>query len=120
MSNAFCYLCLSMSEKRTSFFERLKQKWNIQSNSQLIVILLVFSITGSLAVFVAKPLLELVGANSETMPLWLYIPIRIAIIFPAYQVLILIVGSIFGQFKFFWNFEKKMLSRLGFKRFFSK
>ena len=100
-----------------NFFQKLKIKWGINSNFQLLIILLVFSITGSLAVYIAKPLLDLVGANSDSMSLWIYIPIRIAIIFPTYQVLIVIIGSLFGQFQFFWNFEKKMLSRLGFKRF---
>lgn len=120
MSNPFFYLCLYMSDQRASIIERLKQKWGIQSNLQIVIILIVFSITGSLAVYIAKPLLQLVGANADTMSLWLYIPIRILVIFPIYQVLILIIGSLFGQFKFFWNFEKKMLSRLGFKRFISK
>ena len=41
---------------------------------------------------------------------------RITIIFPIYQILILIVGFLFGQFKFFWDFEKKMLFRLGLKK----
>ena len=100
-----------------NFFQKLKIKWGINSNFQLLIILLVFSITGSLAVYIAKPLLDLVGANSDSMSLWIYLPIRIAIIFPTYQVLIVIIGSLFGQFQFFWNFEKKMLSRLGFKRF---
>jgi hypothetical protein len=35
------------------------------------------------------------------------------LIFPIYQVLLVFFGFIFGQFKFFWNFEKKMLSRMG-------
>ncbi len=100
-----------------NFFQKLKLKWGINSNFQLLIILLVFSITGSLAVYIAKPLLNLVGANSDSMSLWIYIPIRIAIIFPIYQVLIVVIGTLFGQFQFFWNFEKKMLSRLGLKRF---
>ena len=28
-----------------------------------------------------------------------------------------VIGALFGQFKFFWDFEKKMLVRLGFKSF---
>ena len=37
--------------------------------------------------------------------------------FPTYQVLIVVVGALFGQFEFFWNFEKKMLAHMGFKQF---
>ena len=96
---------------------KLKEKWGITSNYQIIIILLVFSITGSIAVWIAKPVLNLVGLDKEIVSPWLFWPIRIFIIFPIYQILIVIIGALFGQFKFFWAFEKKMLVRLGFKYF---
>ena len=96
---------------------KLKEKWGITSNFQIIIILVVFSITGSVAVWIAKPVLNLVGLDKEIVSPWLFWPIRILIIFPIYQILIVIIGTLFGQFKFFWGFEKKMLVRLGFKRF---
>ena len=96
---------------------KLKEKWGITSNFQIIIILVVFSITGSVAVWIAKPVLNLVGLYKEIVSPWLFWPIRIFIIFPIYQILIVIIGALFGQFKFFWAFEKKMLVRLGFKRF---
>ena len=96
---------------------KLKEKWGITSNFQIIIILVVFSITGSVAVWIAKPVLNLVGLYKEIVSPWLFWPIRIFIIFPIYQILIVIIGGLFGQFKFFWAFEKKMLVRLGFKRF---
>ena len=97
--------------------KKLKEKWGITSNFQLVIILIVFSVTGSIAVWIAKPLLDFVGLDKSAVSPWVFWPIRISIIFPIYQVLIVIVGALFGQFQFFWNFEKKMLYRLGFKRF---
>ena len=97
--------------------KRLKEKWGITSNFQFIIILIVFSVTGSLAVWVAKPILELVGLDKSAVTPCVFWPIRIAIIFPIYQVMIVFIGALFGQFKFFWAFEKKMLVRLGFKQF---
>ena len=97
--------------------KRFKSKWGITSNTQLIIILIVFAITGSISVWIAKPLLSFIGLEKTTTSSWIFWPIRILIIFPIYQVLIVIVGALFGQFKFFWNFEKKMLARLGFKFF---
>ncbi|MGB0837081.1 MAG: DUF6787 family protein [Flavobacteriaceae bacterium] len=91
--------------------KRLKEKWGIDSNFQIIIILLVFSITGSLSVYVAKPIIEFIGLSRDA---WYFWPVRIAIIFPVYQVLILIIGTLLGQFKFFWAFQKKFLSRIGF------
>ena len=96
---------------------KLKEKWGITSDFQLVIILIVFSVTGSIAVWIAKPLLDFVGLDKTTLSPWVFWPIRISIIFPIYQVLIVVIGALFGQFKFFWNFEKKMLVRLGFKSF---
>ncbi|MGB1044480.1 MAG: DUF6787 family protein [Flavobacteriaceae bacterium] len=90
---------------------RLKAKWEIESNAQLIIIFIVFAVTGSTASKIAAPVIHFFGIYSETYPI-LYWPLRIILIFPLYQVLLILFGWIFGQFKFFWTFEKKMLKRL--------
>ncbi len=97
--------------------KKLKEKWGIESNFHLIIILIVFSITGSLSAWAAKPLTDFVGLEKSITSAWIYWPVRIFIIFPLYQVLIVLIGTLFGQYKFFWAFEKKMLYRLGFKQF---
>ncbi|MFS4468406.1 DUF6787 family protein [Maribacter sp. 2210JD10-5] len=98
--------------------EKLKERWGITNNFQLLVIFIVFAITGSSSVFVAKPFLNLIGLQLDNFPdTWwrglLYWTLRILLIFPFYQILLVIFGWLFGQFKFFWAFEKKMLSRMG-------
>ncbi len=93
--------------------EKLKQRWGIESNFQIIVIFVVFAVTGSAATKLAAPVTELIGLDKETTNAWFYWIIRILLIFPIYQVLLVAFGWLFGQFKFFWNFEKKMLRRLG-------
>ena len=93
--------------------KKLKQRWGIESNWQLFVILLVFSVTGYSSLVIAKPILSLVGLSQETTNPWVYRPLRLLLIFPFYQVLIVLYGWLFGQFKFFWDFEKKMLRRMG-------
>ncbi len=97
--------------------KKLKEKWGITSNFQLVIILIVFSVTGSISIWVARPLLDLLKIDRTVLSPLIFWPIRILIIFPIYQILIIIIGTLFGQFKFFWNFEKKMLVRLGFKSF---
>ena len=97
--------------------EKLKKKWKINSNFQLVIILIVFAITGSASLVVSSPILDFFGITKESMDSWLYHPLRLILVFPIYQVLIIVIGTIFGQFKFFWAFEKKMLVSLGFKRF---
>ncbi|WP_276166625.1 DUF6787 family protein [Zobellia alginiliquefaciens] len=93
--------------------EKLKQRWGIDSNFQIVVIFIVFAITGSTAAKLAAPVTEFIGLDSETTNAWLYWTARILLIFPIYQVLLVAIGWLFGQFQFFWNFEKKMINRIG-------
>lgn len=98
--------------------QRLKERWGISSNFQIVIIFIVFAITGSSSVYVAKPFLDFIGLEQSYFPsTWwgtsLYWILRILLIFPFYQILLVIYGWLLGQFKFFWSFEKKMLSRLG-------
>ncbi|EMY81524.1 diacylglyceryl transferase [Psychroflexus gondwanensis] len=98
--------------------KKLKERWGIQSNFQLVIIFIVFAITGSLSAYLAKPILNLLELTRTSFPehffgTFGYYSLRILIIFPIYQVLLVAIGTLFGQNKFFWNFEKKMLSRLG-------
>ena len=90
-----------------------KERWGITSNWQLAVIFVVFAITGSLSVKLAVPVTQFIGLDKVTTSPWIFWPIRIFLIVPIYQVLLVAVGTLFGQHKFFWNFEKKMLRRLG-------
>jgi hypothetical protein len=91
-----------------AYFERLKGKWGIQSDFQLALILIVFAITGSGSLRLSSPLLDYLGISSMENP-WIRIPLRILIVLPVYQVLLLLVGSVFGQFRFFLNLQKRWL-----------
>ena len=98
--------------------KKLKERWGIHSNFQVIVILVVFAVTGSTASVIGKPILSYLNITSETFnPFW-YWTMRIILLFIVYQFLLVGFGWLFGQYRFFWNFEKKMLKRIGFKRFF--
>jgi len=92
--------------------KKLKTRWNIETNGQLFVIFLVFAITGSSAAKLAAPVTDFFEITKE-MGWYIYWPFRILIIFPIYQLLLVFFGWVFGQYEFFWNFEKKMLRSLG-------
>lgn len=100
--------------------EKLRQRWGLTSNLQVILIIIVFSINGSFAAWVAKPLTEFIGLAKDTTNPWIFWPIRIGLIFVIYQFTLPIVGFCFGQFKFFKAFSKKTLSRMGFKFLFKQ
>jgi len=94
--------------------KKLKQRWNIKSNVQLVLIFLAFALTGSASLYLRKAVFGWIGITSDTS-LWIKVPMYILIIFPSYQVLFLIIGSLFGQFRFAWEFEKKVFARLRFR-----
>lgn len=91
---------------------KLKQRWNITSNWQLTIIFIVFAITGSAAAYLSKPVIGILGITKESLHWAIYWPLRLLILFPVYQIMLVIIGAFFGQFKFFWEFEKKMLYRM--------
>lgn len=97
--------------------EKLKSRWGIESNFQIIVIILVFAITGSTASYIGKPILKYLNITTEAFGSFGYWTLRIVILFVMYQFLLVFFGWLFGQHSFFWNFEKKMLRRIGLKRF---
>ncbi|UFH35292.1 DUF6787 family protein [Flavobacterium acetivorans] len=92
--------------------EKLKKRWGIESNFQLTIIFIVFAITGSTSAWLSKPFCLWLGITSEDLNFW-FTPVRLLLIFPIYQVLLVLFGFLFGQFTFFWAFEKKMLKRMG-------
>ena len=99
-------------EVKPNWVEKLKTRWQLKSNLQLFIVIVLFSITGSASVKVARPILEFIGINDAT-PYYIYWPLRILVVFPAYQMLFMIFGTLLGQWEFAWRFEKKMLSGLG-------
>ena len=98
--------------------KRIKDKWGIENNFQFAVILVVFAVTGSVSAKLSGPTAEYFEIDS--LHAILYWPIRLLIVFPIYQILLIVVAVFFFQFKFFWEFEKKILKRIGFGFLFKK
>ena len=94
-------------------FQYLKEKWNLKSNFQLVIILIVFAITGSSSLYISKPLMEFLSISNDSMNVISYWILRFIIVTLVYQLVLLVVAFLFGQFKWFWNFEKKMLKKMG-------
>tara|TARA_B100000029_G_scaffold496882_1_gene563773 strand:- start:1043 stop:1345 length:303 start_codon:yes stop_codon:yes gene_type:complete len=96
-------------------FKKLKIRWGISSNFQIAKIFIVFAITGSTSALISSPLKEFLGISSESLDWFIFWPLEIFIITLVYQPILLIVAAVFFEFKFFWEFEKKMLRKVGFK-----
>lgn len=97
--------------------KRLKEKWGIKSNSQLIIILIVFAITGSTSAAISGPTIDFLFGEID-MNGFLKFVLQLVIIMPIYQVLLLFFGFVFFQFNFFFKFVKKFLKLFGLGFFF--
>ena len=90
---------------------KLIKIFKVKDFYQLIIIFIVFGITGSLSVVLGKYVLINIFGESflNNDYYWL---LRLILIFPIYQVLLIIIGALFGQFRYFWEIEKKILIKM--------
>ena len=95
--NKYAILLLNM------FMEKLKKMFKVSSTYQLVVVFIVFGITGSLSLFISDYVLDILELEN--------LIISIFMVLITYQVLLIIIGTLFGEFKYFWAMEKKILSR---------
>ena len=98
-------------------FKKLEHKWILKYRWEMIRVFIVFAITGSSSVFVGRPIMELIGITKENLNPFIYWILFIILGLIFYQILLVTFGWLFGQFNFFWEFEKKMLRRFGLGRF---
>tara|TARA_B100001063_G_C16616160_1_gene478278 strand:- start:402 stop:698 length:297 start_codon:yes stop_codon:yes gene_type:complete len=92
--------------------DKLVKKFEANSMKHLVIIFIIFALSGSGSLFISSPIL--VALNLEQLISFypLYIFVRIILIIPIYQLLLILVASLFGQFNYFWKFEKRFLQRL--------
>ncbi len=89
---------------------KLKQKWNLKSVGQVIVILIVFACTGFTVLAIKKPLLHmLAGDSGDTV---LASVVYYLLILPIYNVFLLAYGFLFGQFNFFLGIREEIFQSI--------
>ena len=87
------------------FVQRMKQKYGLKTTTELVIIMTVFSLAGMAIIWVRKPIFHLLGITDPT-PFILKFLAWLAVVFPTYQLNLLVFGFLFGQFSFFWEREK--------------
>lgn len=104
--------------------KKLKARWGITSDYDLMVIFIVFAVNGSLSGRLGSWLLTLLGWPYDES--WnfgekvLYFVVWSLIILPFYPLLLMVTGWLGGQSKFFWPFAKRILNRISFGLLFAK
>ncbi len=98
-----------------SWIKKLQSRWKVGSAFQVVIILVVFACTGLTVVYLMKPVLR--SFFGESIPLWARV-VYAVIVLPLYNIFLLGYGFVFGQFHFFWDFEKRFFTHLvsGFKK----
>ena len=96
--------------------DKLKARWGVNSNWDLVGIFLAFAVNGTFASRIVRPLLVSMGLNKENFHIALYYFLYIFGVFVVYQFTLPLSGWIFGQYKFFKNMQRKTVSRFGIKK----
>jgi hypothetical protein len=88
--------------------DNLQKRWKV-GGWQLFLIICVFAITGTTTAYLSRQITTWLEIEKYTFVFWV---MKFAVLLFGYQVLILIISIPFGQFRFFWNYEKKILRRM--------
>ena len=88
--------------------DKLKNLFKVSSIYQLVVVFIVFGITGSLSLVVSQYINEFFNLENVVL--------SIIFVLLVYQVLLIIIGTLFGEFRYFWEMEKKIISRFKFNK----
>jgi|SRR5690606_27223361 hypothetical protein len=104
--------------------KKLKARWGIKSDWQLVVVFVVFAINGSVAGRLGTLAMEGLGwSRNDYAPLPVQIGYWVSwslLILPFYPILLMITGWLFGQSAFFWPFARRILNRISFGLLFKR
>lgn len=89
--------------------QRLEKRWGV-GPWRVVLILLVFACTGFTVLYLKCPIVGYFTDDGD--PSLFFSVAYYVLILPIYNVLLLLYGALFGQFKFFWAFEKRFLARI--------
>ncbi|MEQ8580286.1 MAG: prolipoprotein diacylglyceryl transferase [Marinoscillum sp.] len=93
-----------------SWLNRLQTRWNLKSGFQVVMVLIVFACTGFTVLFLKRPVVAFFTGDGE-QNIWFSV-VYYLLILPIYNIILLFYGFLFGQFRFFWEFEKRTFRRL--------
>ncbi len=102
-----------MTTPKPGFLQRLQSKWQLKSLTQVLLVLLAFACTGTTILLIKNPLLAFFGIERGGGQGALNTLLYLLLVLPLYQILLLVYGFIFGQFRFFWEKEKQLVKRIG-------
>tara|TARA_B100001093_G_C26522997_1_gene882558 strand:- start:273 stop:584 length:312 start_codon:yes stop_codon:yes gene_type:complete len=100
--------------KISNYIENFYARLEIISHKHFIVIMTIFAITGSLALFLTVQVLSIMNLKELLSP-FIFWPLRIITLFIIYQITLILVSIPFGEYRYFLKFVRKFLLRVGIK-----
>ena len=80
------------------------------SKFHLFKIFIIFGLAGSLSVILSDPLLDLVSIEKYISNNFFYWVVRLILIFPIYQFVLIAIAIVFGEFSYFKKFFIKFIN----------
>ncbi len=99
----------SRSARRGGIVGEMREKW-ARSKWSVFAIFLAFALAGMTTLRISRPLLRLILGDEP--PRWLWWTLRILLIVPIYEMVLVGWGTVLGQGEFFRSKLKKTLRRI--------
>ena len=80
------------------------------SKSHLLKIFIILGLAGSISVILSDPLLQLISIENFISNKLFYWIIRLILIFPIYQFVLIIIALLFGEYSYFKKFFIKFIN----------
>lgn len=91
---------------RSSLWHRLKTRWGVTDRG-MIAIIVAFSIAGSLVLKIGRPIVDFIVPDDA--PGWLWWTVKVVVVVPIYEVLLVSTGTLLGQGRFFRDKQRRAL-----------
>lgn len=97
-------------------WNKLKIRWGIDNNFQVLIILIAFSLAGPTTLYFHRKIDLFLGITDDS-EFWKKLIVFIIVVLPLYNFFLFIYGSLLGQYKFFSRFFRDKLRLLNGKIF---
>ncbi len=92
-------------------WNKLKTRWGIESNWQVFIILLAFSLAGPTTLYFHRKIDLMLGITDES-PFWMKLVVFLIVVLPLYNFFLFVYGVLLGQYRFFSRFFRDKLKLL--------
>jgi hypothetical protein len=94
-----------------NLWQKLKVRWAIESNWQVLLILIAFSLAGPSTLYFHRKIDLLLGITDDSS-FWLKLLVFMIVVLPLYNFFLFIYGLLLGQYHFMMRFILKKINLL--------